>query len=257
MNKVVNLDNLDEKLYGNVICYPFFEKKDFIQRCSEMKKIGIKEIYFEGEQTINKIEVIGKGCTSIVLSVLTKDKKVALKIRRTDSDRLDMRHEAFMLQLVNSVNVGPKFLSYSKNLLLMELIDGAFLPSWIYAIDDQTDVRHRICNVLKDTLEQCWILDQLGLDHGELSHAPKHILITSDDKVTILDFESSSMARKVSNLTSICNYFFISGNVSKAITKILGCIKKEKLILALRKYKRTISRRDFKKILDICLISDI
>ena len=38
-------------------------------------------------------------------------KRVALKIRRTDSQRKEMKSEAALLKTVNSVNVGPKFIA--------------------------------------------------------------------------------------------------------------------------------------------------
>ena len=76
---------------------------------------------------------------------------------------------------------------------------------WIEENRRLTLVRH----VLRDVLEQCWRLDEAGLDHGELSRAPKHIIMDLKSNSRILDFETASTSRKVSNVTSICNFLFI------------------------------------------------
>ena len=52
------------------------------------------------------------------------NKEVALKVRRTDSQRENMKNESILLNLVNTVNVGPKMIDVSKNFLVMEYIEG-------------------------------------------------------------------------------------------------------------------------------------
>ena len=66
----------------------------------------------------------------------------------------------------------------SKNFLLMQLIDGDLLPNWLKTNKDAAAVKQ----VLREVLEQCFRLDQVGLDHGELSKAPKHLLVDKTEK---------------------------------------------------------------------------
>ena len=68
-------------------------------------------------------------------------------------------------------------------------------------------------------------LDQVGLDHGELSKAPKHLLVDKAEKIFIVDFETASLERRVANVTAVCQYLF-GGNSSAA--KILNEIFGEK-----------------------------
>ena len=72
-------------------------------------------------------------------------------------------------------------------------------------------------------MEQCFRLDQIGLDHGELSKAPKHLLVDKTKRIFIVDFETASIERRVANVTAVCQYLF-GGNssASKILDEIFG-----------------------------------
>ena len=159
-----------------------------------------------------------------------------------------------MLKLANSVDVGPKFHSVSKNCLLMELIDGNLLPFWLESYTKKRDVK----KVFRNLLEQCKQLDIIGLDHGELSKAPKHIIINKKMKPYIVDYETASNTRIVSNVTSICQFLFLSyGPVGTAASKILGDLDRRKIIQALKKYKTKKTNENFKLVLQACSLDYI
>jgi putative serine/threonine protein kinase len=106
--------------------------------------------------------------------------------------------------------------------------------------------------VLREILEQCWRLDGAGLDHGELSHAPKHIIVDEDGKPFIVDFETASQNRRPSNVTSICQFLFISGAVAESVAEKLGERDKTVVVEALRAYKDCRSRGNFERVLEAC-----
>jgi len=195
--------------------------------------------------------VLGKGCVGIVVSARWDNRQVALKIRRVDADRTGMQHEAEMLKTANKVGVGPNLISISENFLLMEFIEGTLLPKWIETLKGK-GARNRIRQVLKDVLEQCRLLDETGLDHGELSRAPKHIIIDSNEKAHIVDYESASITRRTSNVTTIGQYLFIGSQLAKTLQKRLGEVDKENLITAFRNYKLEHTNQNFNKILQAC-----
>lgn len=245
---VVSLERLLEEPFASVLCYPKASKAEIEGRIKEMKKLGIKALEFRGEKQAFNMLVLGKGCVGIVVIAYRNREKVALKIRRVDSDRSRMQQEAEMLKVANAVNVGPKLLGVSDNFLLMQFIDGDLLPKWLKNCRGKTYLKR----VLKEVLEQCWRLDTAGLDHGELSHAAKHVIVDGENKVFIVDFETASLNRKPSNVTSIAQFLFISGAVAEKITKKLGIRDKKVLIDALRRYKLDKSRRNFEGILKVC-----
>ncbi|MEM3061316.1 MAG: RIO1 family regulatory kinase/ATPase [Candidatus Bathyarchaeia archaeon] len=181
---------------------------------------------------------------------LIDEEELALKIRRMDATRESLESECKMQKIANSVGVGPKAYAYSKNFLLMELIKGIHFPEWIESLRGKG--RKKIFKkVIHEILFDCYKLDKIGLDHGELSRAPKHIIVTDKDEPVIVDFESSSLNRKPSNLTSICQFLFIGSKVSKSVSRILG-ISVETLKKTLKDYKANRSENSFHEILSVC-----
>lgn len=246
----IPIENLKEDPFASVICYPRVSPDELFDRISEMKDQGITSVDFTGKNSAFSLPILGKGYVGVVIKAKINRKILALKIRRVDADRISLQHEAQMLLKANSVQVGPKFYSFSKNCLLMELIDGELLPFWLNSFSKKNILQ----NIFKDLLHQCRRLDRLGLDHGELSKAPKHIIINKKTKPIILDFETSSISRKVSNVTSICQFLFLSyGPVGKTANMLLGKRDRGKIIKALKKYKNKKDEENFKCILQTCL----
>lgn len=244
----ITLEKLSEEPYASVICYPRPSKTELKRRLKELQKLGVKALVFSGEKRAFNVPVLGKGYVGIVTIAYVNGEKAALKIRRVDADRTQMQHEAEMLRKANSVNVGPKFLCVSKNFLLMQFIDGDLLPEWLEKRREKAQVR----KVLREVLEQCWRLDKIGLDHGELSYAPKHVIIDKEGKPFVVDFETASLNRKSSNVTSICQFLFISSVVAKKVAERLSEKGREATIDALRRYKNERVRENFEKVLEVC-----
>jgi putative serine/threonine protein kinase len=245
---IVPIEELDQNApFAALLSYPKPEKTELRKRLKELQKLGIETLEFGGKKRVSNVNVLGKGCVGIVLMAHVGKKKTALKVRRMDADRPKMLHEAEMLKKANSVNVGPKLLGYTSNLLLMEFVEGSLLPEWLL----KRVTRARVKKVLRDIMEQCWLLDNIGLDHGELSHAPKHIIIDKADRPFIVDFETASVNRNPANVTSICNFLFISGLPKKAAKKI-GNGDREAIIKELRCYKKHKNRGSFDAVLKAC-----
>ena len=242
-------ENLREETYASVLCYPKASEAELESRLEELRDHGVEAVEFAGEASAFNIPVLGKGFVGIVVAAHLNGQRVALKIRRVDATRLGLEHEAQMLAKANAVQVGPKLIAVSRNFLVMQLIDGTTLPEWLNSHKKKAHVR----SVLNDVLEQCWRLDSAGLDHGELSKAPKHILVDKHRKPWIVDFESASVNRKPANVTSVCQFLFTSGGgVSRAVAEVLGERKREEIISALRCYKKDRTRGNFSRVVQAC-----
>jgi putative serine/threonine protein kinase len=247
--RMVLTENLQKESYASVLCYPKASETEVQKRLVELREHGVKAVEFMGEASAFNVPVLGKGFVGIVVVAHANGQRVALKIRRVDADRDGLQHEAQMLAKANAVQVGPKLIGVSRNFLLMQLIDGAVLPEWLDANKEQEHVR----SVLEDVLEQCWRLDSAGLDHGELSKAPKHIIVDKQRKPWIVDFESASVNRKPANVTSVCQFLFTSGSgVSRGVAEMLGERKREEIICALRLYKKDRTRGNFNRMMQVC-----
>ena len=160
-----------------------------------------------------------------------------------------MKNEAVLLKLVNSVNVGPKIIDVSKNFLIMEYLEGEKFSDWIGMLKGSGSVK-QLKSTIKNVLEDCYRLDQIGLDHGELSNISKHVIV-GKTKVTIIDFESSSTKRRPSNVTSITQAFFIGSGIAKQAQKIFKNSSKEKIIDVSKLYKQEKTRENFEKLLKV------
>jgi len=247
----IPIENLTEEPYATILCYPHTKPSEIPERISELKNIGVTIVEFTGNSLAANVPVIGKGYVGIVIIAHTnKGEQLALKIRRLDSGRENFFHEAEMLQKANNIQVGPKFVAVTKNFLLSQFINSNFLADYLENHKNKT-IFH---NVIHDILEQCWRLDLAGLDHGELSKAPRHILIDQTGKPFIVDFETASIQRRVANVTSICQHLFVGNNIiPKLIWNTLGEKNREHIINTLRDYKKEKTRKNFETILQACL----
>jgi len=242
------IEKLAAEPYASIVCYPRANMAELRRRVKELGGLGIKAVEFVGEKQIFNLRVLGKGCVGIVVLAYRNGNRVALKIRRVDADRARMQREARLLKRANSVHVGPNLLAVSRNFLCMRFIDGQLLPRWL----SRKRGRTRISEVLRKILEQCWQLDKINLDHGELSHAPKHIIVNGEDEPFVVDFESASLNRKPSNVTSICQFLFIGSETAEKVAEKLGAIDKKNVTVALRCYKNDRTRENFVSVLDAC-----
>ncbi len=251
MAEFVPLGCLEERGYGRIVCYPRVDAEELGRRLSEMRELGVEALSFTGDKRVDNVQVLGKGYVGIVILAKTGSGVAALKVRRTDSGREGMGHEAEVLAKANSVDVSPRLLGCSENLLLMEFIDGLPFPKWIEGLKVTKKTRLAAKKVLGEVLEQCWRLDNAGVDHGELSNAQKHILVRRDGGVCILDFESASVERRVSNVTSVCHYLFVRSSVAETVRRKVVDVDSASLLGALRKYKEDRARSNFEAILKI------
>ena len=160
-----------------------------------------------------------------------------------------MKNEAKLLKLVNSVNVGPKMIDVSKNFLVMEYIEGIKIVDWIESLKGTGSVK-KLKSTIRKVLEDCYNLDQIDFDHGELSNISKHVIV-GNTKSTLIDFESSSVKRRPSNVTSVTQAIFIGSGMAKKIQKIYKNPSKEKIISGLKQYKQEKSLENFENLLKI------
>ena len=245
----ISIKKFTEEPYSKILGYPNATNRQIKSRISELEKLKIKSICLTGPTTIGNLKILGKGYVGVVVLVKRGNKEVALKIRRTDSQRANMKNESVLLKLVNSVNVGPKMIDVSKNFLIMEYIEGKKFSNWIEMLKGSGSVK-QLKSTVRNVFEDCYRLDQIGFDHGELSNISKHVIV-GKNKVTLIDFESSSTKRRPSNVTSITQAFFIGSGIAKYAQKIYKNSSKEKIIDALKSYKQEKTRDNFKKLLKI------
>ncbi len=242
----IPVKKLPETQFSRFLTYPILDEALAKDRVKELSATGVAALRFTGRTLIDGVPILGKGCVGIVAHAVLNGKEVALKMRRHDADRPSMRDEARLLRLANSVNVGPQLIAATRNFLVMELFGGIQLFRWIESSKAKNKVS--IKNVLRQLLVSCFKLDAIGLDHGELSHAPKNVLVTQAGKACIVDFESASAVRRPANVTCLLQYFMF-GRIAEQVGR-KGIFPGRSVILkALVDYKREPSVENFHVIL--------
>ncbi len=245
----IPIKKLVKEPYSKILGYPKASLRQLQSRIIELEKLKIKSISFTGQTTISSLQILGKGYVGVVVLAKKRNNIVALKIRRLDSQRNEMRSEAKLLKLVNTVNVGPKLYDVSKNFLVMEYLDGDKIGDWIQSLKGNGSSK-KLKSIIRIILEDCYRLDEIGFDHGELSSISKHVIV-GKLRTTLIDFESSSVNRRASNVTSITQAIFIGSGIAKKVQRIYKIPAKEKIIDVLRKYKQEPTRKSFDNILKI------
>jgi len=86
------------------------------------------------------------------------------------------------------------------------------------------------------------------LDHGELSTLDKHVIVNKK-RNTIIDFESSSVNRKPSNVTGATQAIFIGTGLAKIIQKKIKIPTKKKIIELIRAYKKEPTLKNFESLI--------
>ena len=238
----LNISRLVEEPYSGIVGFPNGGRALVKRRIIQMGKLGIQEIAFVGCTRILNQDILGKGYSGIVLLGRMNDKKVAVKIRRLDSRRDNMNNESKLLQSVNSVGVGPRFIASSSDILVMEYISGKRISDWL---EDSTNINKHLKKILSD----CFKLDMAGFDHGELSRISKHVIVGS--KTTLMDFESASGDRHPSNVTSATQGLFIVPGIVYKIKKYRKVPRRDVLIKVLRAYKKDMSKVRFNDLLRV------
>jgi putative serine/threonine protein kinase len=109
--------------------------------------------------------------------------------------------------------------------------------------------------VIRKVLEDCYNLDKINLDHGELSYIHKHVIVGRSP--CIIDFESASANRRTSNVTSATQGIFIGSGLANIVKKIIKTPNRDDLIESLKKYKHDQSRENFDKVLRVLRLHKI
>ena len=245
---------INSPLISKLISYPRIDIYEYNKRMSDLYKIGVKDAILEGPTKICELKILGKGHSGIVLKVSTCSKKtMALKIRRIDSRRKDSLTEVYNQKLANLEEIGPQIIENTNDLILMELITGKGIYDWL---QDPTTFHlvtsTNIINIVTEILQQCYRLDILHLDHGELTRIDNHVMVSGNNQISLIDFESASTNRKPCNVTSASQALLLSGgSISKKICKFIDLKDPEFLLNSLKKYKKRKNRQNFEDILSL------
>ena len=241
-------EELSRTPYMQVLTYPRISLREAKSRIKQLRQLGVEELVFEGHARVGRLGILGLGTVGIVVRARAAGGLYALKIRRTDANRLNMEEEVRITALANRVGVGPEVYAHTKDMILMKLLESQEIAEWLKGLrgkgrrDDAREMLHSLLN-------QCRTLDIMGVDHGQLSNLRKHAVI-AEGKPWIIDFESAGTERRPRNVTTAAQYLFVGGGISPMMRRMLGIRDTEGLKKLLANYKRDITDYAYSKILE-------
>ncbi len=155
-----------------------------------------------------------------------------------------MENEANWLKILNKHNVGPEFLFAGKNYIVYRFVKGDFILEALLGL-----TKNRIKGVIKNIFEQCFTLDNLKVAKEEMSHPPKHVVITKSLKPVLIDFERAHKTANPHNVTQFCQ-FIISGHPYGLLKKKGFALNKNAVIRLAKLYKSESCKVNFQLLLD-------
>ena len=210
------------------------------------KELGRKHIFFEDifvyllrpnpvfsqleKKGICNIKYFAKGKRGLVFTGKYKNKKVAIKIKRPESEAIGtIINEARILKEINKHGLGPTYLFHSPAFIVYEFVEGKYFKSML----DSKQIK-KIC---KKIFEQCYQLDLLHIDKQEMTRPYMHAIVKGR-KVTLIDFERARKVEEAHNVTQFCT--FVMNHVDK---------NKKRWINIAKEYSRNRTKEAFDKIL--------
>ena len=128
--------------------------------------------------------------------------KVAIKVKRKESKAIGrIENEVKWLKLLDRKGIGPRLMFSTESYFVYRFIEGEFILDWIKRNDGK-----EIVKVLRDLLEQCFVLDKVGINKEEMHHPHKHILVTEKNEAILLDFERCHQTEKPGNVTQFVEF---------------------------------------------------
>ena len=152
----VKIRKITESPYSDIWAYPKGTKSQIKSRIKELENLGVESILFQGKLEINTINVLGKGYVGIVVLGKIGRKKIAVKIRRNDSPRKNLKKEAELLKIINKLKIGPELIASSKNFLVMEYLDGEKIGDWVGGLKKKGS-SSQLKIIIKKVLEDCYL----------------------------------------------------------------------------------------------------
>jgi serine/threonine protein kinase len=130
-------------------------------------------------------KLVGHGKQGSVYEFLNGPKKYLIKINDKNSI-VDIRKEVFIQKMAIDIGVAPKILSFTKDYIVMEYIDGLTVEELL----EIGPLSKKIIDKIYDTIDK---LHSIGIIHNDLM--PSNIMITLDSNdniiIKIIDYGSS------------------------------------------------------------------
>lgn len=200
---LTNKNKIEELIAKNLLEFQEIGKEKMAFEELFVYLIQKSKILIELEsKTLKTLHFLAKGKRGLVFFGNLGSKKVAIKITHPDSLAANrIENEANWLKVLNKKKIGPKLFFSGENYLVMEFVEGERILDWIYG-----HKKEEIKKIISEVLNQCFIMDQLGVNKKELHHPVKHIIVDKKNHPVMIDFERCKRTLDVRNVTQLVEF---------------------------------------------------
>lgn len=116
------------------------------------------------------------------------------------TERSRIAQEAKMLQDVNELGIGPKYVKHTDRYVEMEYVEGTRIDEYLKECSPE-DAQE----LLRSVEAQLEVLDEAGINKAEMTNPYKHIIITEDGPI-LIDWERAKHTDRTQNLNQFKEY---------------------------------------------------
>ncbi len=245
MNSFIPLGEALDSNAGRFLCWPVFDREVAEERLSQLNENCVEAVALGGPHGVLGYPILGKGHVGVVIRATYEGREVAMKCRRTDSDRATMDNEARLLMKANEAGVGPELYAHSKDFIIMEKLEGPYFGDWVSEnIEKREEIRKNVSAIIGIARK----LDAARIDHGELTKIRRHYIVTEDGP-RVIDFESASLGRTPQNLTCTVQSMFLQTRFARVLAEAYPMPDKNELLKVLRRYKESPNEENYMGVL--------
>lgn len=238
-SSLTNKRKVEEAIDNNLLKFEVLGKKKMFMEelyCYRLYKSHILKLL--EKRGLTQIKRLTKGHRGWIFKAYYKGRAVVVKKQREDVAAKDrIKNEIKFLKVLNKHNIGPKIIMAGNDYFVYNFIDGVFIKDLVENEKDKKKIKEVFLKVFK----KMYKLDKLKINKEEMHHPKKHVIINEKGKVKLIDFERANKTDKPKNVTQFVQYVASFVNSDK---------KKEKLRNLAKQYKKDMSLKNYKAIIE-------
>lgn len=191
-----------------LIAQELFQKKELSRQ-----KLAFEELYCYSitpaplrkrltQNNVTNIHYFARGKRGLIYTGSSHGKKVAIKVPRPGSQAKGrIANEARWLRVVNKDGMGPRLLFARPGFVVYVFVEGQLLKELLKGAPYSV-----LRRIFRSVLQQCFQLDQLGIQKEEMHRPQKHIILGKHGHITLIDFERCYLKKNPHNVTQFVEF---------------------------------------------------
>jgi len=169
----------------------------------------------EFRKELRNLRKFAEGWRGVIYTGEWRGEKVAVKVAKRPEVAEALRKEGEILEKLRGIEGFPQLLLRGEDFVAYRFIEGTPLGKLSPSGQEERRILRRIA-------ELAYLLDSMGIRRDEFQKLDKNVLIGTDGRVYVLDFERGSFSGRPSNLPQLLQLLRRRGYVSHEEAVSLG-----------------------------------